>query len=80
MALLSVTNEQLYLALGGQMFIGAVVVGLLIAAGFVLVRFGVVLGAPWYARLSAELEPTLRRVWLKVSNVRNRRPVRQGRR
>jgi CysZ protein len=32
------------------------IVGLLIVAGFVLVRFGVVLGAPWYARLSAELE------------------------
>jgi len=32
------------------------VVSLLIATGFVLVRFGVVLGAPWYARLSSELE------------------------
>jgi CysZ protein len=32
------------------------IVGLLIATGFVLVRFGVVLGSPWYARLSAELE------------------------
>jgi CysZ protein len=32
------------------------IVGLLLATGFVLVRFGVVLGAPWYARLSAELE------------------------
>jgi CysZ protein len=29
---------------------------MLIATGFVLVRFGVVLGAPWYARLSAQLE------------------------
>ncbi len=32
------------------------IVGLLIATGFVLVRFGVVLGSPWYTRLSAELE------------------------
>lgn len=32
------------------------IVGLLIGTGFVLVRFGVVLGAPWYTRLSAELE------------------------
>jgi CysZ protein len=29
---------------------------LLIATGFVLVRFGVVLGSPWYTKLSAELE------------------------
>src|SRR5512138_1445154 len=29
------------------------IIGLLIATGFVLVRFGVVLGAPWYSRLSA---------------------------
>jgi CysZ protein len=35
------------------------IVGLLIGAGFVLVRFGVVLGAPWYSQLSAQLE-TLR--------------------
>jgi CysZ protein len=32
------------------------IVGLLIATGFVLVRFGVVLGSPWYTKLSAELE------------------------
>jgi len=32
------------------------IVGLLIATGFVLVRFGVVLGAPWYTQLSAQLE------------------------
>ncbi len=30
--------------------------GLLIATGFVLVRFGVVFGSPWYAQLSGELE------------------------
>ncbi len=32
------------------------VVGLLLATGFVLVRFGVVLGSPWYAQLSDRLE------------------------
>jgi CysZ protein len=32
------------------------IIGVLIATGFVLVRFGVVLGAPWYSKLSAELE------------------------
>lgn len=32
------------------------VLGLLIVTGFVLVRFGVVLGAPWYSRLSEQLE------------------------
>ena len=32
------------------------VVGLLVATGFVLVRFGVVLGAPWYGRLSERVE------------------------
>ncbi|MBC8074573.1 MAG: EI24 domain-containing protein [Chloroflexales bacterium] len=32
------------------------IVGLLLLIGFVLVRFGVVLGAPWYGQLSAELE------------------------
>jgi CysZ protein len=31
-------------------------VGLLLLIGFLLVRFGVVLGAPWYSRLSADLE------------------------
>ena len=35
---------------------GTLVVGLLIATGFVLVRFGVVLGAPWYGRLSERVE------------------------
>jgi CysZ protein len=32
------------------------IIGLLIATGFVLVRLGVVLGAPWYAKLSNQLE------------------------
>jgi CysZ protein len=31
------------------------IVALLIATGFVLVRFGVVLGSPWYGRLSEEI-------------------------
>jgi CysZ protein len=35
------------------------IIGLLIVTGFVLVRFGVVLGSPWYARLSDQLETTL---------------------
>jgi CysZ protein len=32
------------------------IVGLLIAIGFLLVRFGVVLGSPWYSQLSQKLE------------------------
>ena len=32
------------------------VLGLLVVIGFVMVRFGVVLGAPWYAKLSERLE------------------------
>lgn len=32
------------------------IVGLLIVIGFVLVRFGVVLGSPWYGKLSEQLE------------------------
>jgi CysZ protein len=32
------------------------VVALLVVTGFVLVRFGVVLGSPWYGRLSEEIE------------------------
>jgi CysZ protein len=32
------------------------IVGLLIGTGFVLVRLGVVLGAPWYSKLSNQLE------------------------
>jgi CysZ protein len=32
------------------------IVGLLIAIGFLLVRFGVVLGSPWYNQLSEKLE------------------------
>jgi CysZ protein len=32
------------------------IVGLLITTGFVLVRFGVVFGSPWYTQLSGQLE------------------------
>jgi len=32
------------------------VVGLLLIIGFVLVQFGVLLGAPWYGQLSVQLE------------------------
>ena len=32
------------------------IIGLLIGTGFVLVRLGVVLGAPWYSKLSNQLE------------------------
>lgn len=32
------------------------VIGLLIVLGFLLVRFGVVLGSPWYGQLSEQLE------------------------
>jgi len=42
-------------ALGALLRVLLIVI-LLIATGFVLVRFGVVLGSPWYTRLSAELE------------------------
>ena len=35
------------------------IVGLLIGTGFVLVRFGVVLGSPWYAKLSSQIEQNL---------------------
>jgi CysZ protein len=43
-------------ALLGALLRVLLIVGLLIATGFVLVRFGVVLGSPWYTQLSAELE------------------------
>ena len=43
-------------ALFGALFRALLIVGLLIATGFVLVRFGVVLGAPWYAKLSNQIE------------------------
>lgn len=40
----------------GALLRALLVIGLLLATAFVLVRFGVVLGAPWYARLSEQLE------------------------
>ena len=40
----------------GALLRALLVVALLIVTGFVLVRFGVVLGAPWYAKLSDQLE------------------------
>jgi CysZ protein len=40
----------------GSMLRVLLVVGLLVATGFVLVRFGVVLGSPWYGRLSERIE------------------------
>ena len=43
-------------ALLGVLLRVLLVIGLLIATGFVLVRFGVVLGSPWYAQLSEQLE------------------------
>jgi len=40
----------------GTLLRALLVVVLLLATGFVLVQFGVVLGAPWYTKLSNELE------------------------
>lgn len=40
----------------GALLRALLIVGLLIAAGFVLARFGVLLGSPWYAKLSEDLE------------------------
>jgi CysZ protein len=43
-----------------RMVLGALLAVLLaVGVGFVLVRFGVVLGAPWYSQLSEELEALL---------------------
>jgi CysZ protein len=42
-------------ALGGLLHV-LLVIGLLLATGFVLARFGVVFGSPWYAKLSEDLE------------------------
>ncbi len=43
----------------GMLLRALLVIGLLLLVGFVLARFGVVLGSPWYSALSARLE-TLR--------------------
>lgn len=52
-ALIADTEWAFFLELLLRVVLG---LGLLIALGFVLVRFGVVLGSPWYSRLSEELE------------------------
>lgn len=44
------------MALLGWLLRLLLIIVLLIAVGFVLVRFGVVLGSPWYGKLSEELE------------------------
>ena len=51
-----VAGLPVWAAVFGALLRVLLIVGLLIATGFVLVRFGVVLGSPWYTRLSAELE------------------------
>lgn len=51
-----VAGLPVWAAVFGALLRVLLIVGLLIATGFVLVRFGVVLGSPWYTQLSAELE------------------------
>jgi CysZ protein len=51
-----VAGLPVWAAVLGALLRVLLIVGLLLITGFVLVRFGVVLGAPWYSRLSAELE------------------------
>lgn len=56
--------EQMVAGLPSGMFAAALgfllqvflVLGLLLICGFVLLQFGVILGAPWYGRLSEQLE------------------------
>ncbi|MBS1967929.1 MAG: EI24 domain-containing protein [Chloroflexi bacterium SZAS-1] len=52
----AVATLPAWAALFGSLLRVLLIVLLFIATGFVLVRFGVVLGAPWYARLSEQLE------------------------
>lgn len=52
----AVAGLPAWAAIFGALFQALLIVGLLIATGFVLVRFGVVLGAPWYAQLSNQIE------------------------
>lgn len=40
----------------GWLLQGLLILGLLIFIGFVLLQFGVILGSPWYGKLSEELE------------------------
>ena len=56
----------------GALLRALLVVGLLIVTGFVLVRFGVVLGAPWYTKLSNQLE------WLQTGRVLPEEPFGLG--
>lgn len=52
----TVAGLPAWAALFGVLLRVLLVLALLIATGFVLVRFGVVLGSPWYTRLSDQLE------------------------
>ncbi len=52
----AVATLPAWAAMFGVLLRVVLVVLLLIATGFVLVRFGVVLGSPWYARMSAQIE------------------------
>jgi len=52
----TVAGLPAWAAFFGALLRALLIVGLLIGTGFVLVRFGVVLGAPWYAQLSNQVE------------------------
>jgi CysZ protein len=52
----AVAGMPAWAAIFGALLRALLIVGLLIGTGFVLVRFGVVLGAPWYAQLSNQIE------------------------
>jgi CysZ protein len=52
----AVVGLPAWAAIFGALLRALLIVGLLIATGFVLVRFGVMLGAPWYAQLSNQIE------------------------
>jgi CysZ protein len=51
-----VAGQEGWAALVSLLLRVLLVVGLLIGTGFVLVRLGVVLGSPWYSKLSNQLE------------------------
>ncbi len=50
-----VDDSALGLVFGGLLRV-LLIIGLLLVIGFLLVRFGVVFGSPWYAKLSERLE------------------------
>jgi len=52
----AVVGLPAWAAVFGALLRALLIVGLLIGTGFVLVRFGVVMGAPWYAQLSNQIE------------------------